>query len=170
MSNAQYSIVHVNGIRMTSSAGGQGDGEGAGDGALITAGGVGDSYDSPPDPYACATSATTTFRSSTLAGMTTSSTVCSRSSMMEIGASPFATSNPSGDDNLLFAALDVRGAAAIIESGNPGLTRIGHHSRGTTAHPDGHCPGFLWQPEPERHGSFPGHVWPQCGGRRRCRD
>ena len=49
--SGQYSTVDVNAARMTTSAGGQDDGEPA-NGALITAGGVGDFNDNPPDPNA----------------------------------------------------------------------------------------------------------------------
>ena len=101
---------------MTSSAGGQDDGEGAGDGALITAGGVGDSYDSPPDPYAC------NFSYYNVPFINTCRYDDELYSLLPFvndgdRGITFATSNPSGDDNLLFAALDVRGAAAIIGRG-----------------------------------------------------
>lgn len=52
----QYSTVTVNDRPMTTSAGGQDDGEEA-NGALITVGGVGDSPDNPPDPDAFPTNA-----------------------------------------------------------------------------------------------------------------
>jgi hypothetical protein len=50
----QYSEVDVNGIRMTSSAGGQDDGVPItiGNGGLLTVGGLNDSNDNPPDPNA----------------------------------------------------------------------------------------------------------------------
>lgn len=49
-STNQVSLVDVNGQRLTSSAGGQDDGE-PNDGALLTVGGIGDSNDNPP-PFA----------------------------------------------------------------------------------------------------------------------
>jgi len=48
--SGQFSTVNVNGNRMTSSAGNFNDGL-AGNGALITVGGVGDSLTTPPDPF-----------------------------------------------------------------------------------------------------------------------
>ena len=47
---AQFSEVNVNGIRLTTSAGGQDDG-GEDDGELITVGGLGDSNTNPIDPF-----------------------------------------------------------------------------------------------------------------------
>lgn len=49
--STQYSTVHVNGQPLTSAAGGQDDGYSA-NGALITAGGIGDSLANPTDPTA----------------------------------------------------------------------------------------------------------------------
>jgi len=52
----QYSIVDVNGERLTTSAGGNDDADiGFDEGALLTVGGTGDSTENPPDPYALAT-------------------------------------------------------------------------------------------------------------------
>ena len=50
----QYSEVDVNGLRLTSSAGGQDDAVDmtSGNGALLTVGGLDDSNANPPDPYA----------------------------------------------------------------------------------------------------------------------
>jgi hypothetical protein len=50
----QFSVVDVNGMRLTRSAGGQDDGIGMvpSNGALITVGGIGDSNDNPPNPNA----------------------------------------------------------------------------------------------------------------------
>ncbi len=49
--NEQSSEVEINGIRLTSSAGGDDDGDGSGnDGSLITVGGIGDTNDNPADP------------------------------------------------------------------------------------------------------------------------
>jgi len=47
---AQYSTIQVNGNFVTSSAGGQDDGEST-DGSLLTVGGVNDSIDNPDDPF-----------------------------------------------------------------------------------------------------------------------
>ena len=48
--DGQFSSVTVNGTRVTSSAGNFDDGT-AGNGALVTVGGVGDSLTNPPDPF-----------------------------------------------------------------------------------------------------------------------
>lgn len=51
--NQQYSILDVNGTRMSTSAGGSDDGLGTPEnGQLITVGGIGDVNTNPPDPYA----------------------------------------------------------------------------------------------------------------------
>ena len=47
----QFSVIDVNGQRVSTSAGGQDDGEGE-DGALLTVGGLGDSTANPVDPFA----------------------------------------------------------------------------------------------------------------------
>jgi hypothetical protein len=90
----QYSTVDVNGVRLTTSAGGQDDGAN-GNGALITVGGIGDNNSNPANPYALPTHA--------------------RSDDELYDLKPFANSgdtsitidthNPSADDNVFFAAL-----------------------------------------------------------------
>jgi uncharacterized repeat protein (TIGR01451 family) len=112
--SGQYSTVDVNGTRMTSSAGGQDDGEPA-NGALITAGGVGDLNDNPPDPNATDTTCVGFFGPAPrcddelynlLPFVNNGDTSLS-----------FRTQNPSNDDNIFFAALDVRGTAAVVGKG-----------------------------------------------------
>ena len=100
----QYSTVEVNGSLITSSAGGQDDGESS-DGALITVGGLGDDRANPSDPTA-----------------TDSQGGCPRcddelyslEGLLAEGNSSLSltTSNPSADDNVFFASLLVRGAQA----------------------------------------------------------
>ena len=47
---SQYSQIDVNGVRLTTSAGGEDDGQSV-NGALLTVGGLDDSNVNPPDPY-----------------------------------------------------------------------------------------------------------------------
>jgi PKD repeat protein len=102
----QYSLIDVNGRRMTSSAGGEDDGQ-TQNGALLTVGGLGDSHDNPSDPYASPTHP--------------------RSDDELYDLSPFVnegdteltvvTSNPSNDDNIFFAAFFLQNAAAVVGEG-----------------------------------------------------
>lgn len=99
----QYSTVTVNDRPLTSSAGGQDDGEEA-NGALITVGGVGDSSGNPIDPLALPTGARSDderydLRPFIPVGTTTVSV---------------ATQNPSNDDNIFLAAF----------VGDPPITQI----------------------------------------------
>jgi hypothetical protein len=112
--SGQFSTVDVNGARLTSSAGGQDDGLGQ-NGALITAGGVGDSNDNPPDPNATDT---------TCMGAKGPAPLCDDElynllPFLHNGDTSltFHTQNPSNDDNIFFAALDTRGAAALVGAG-----------------------------------------------------
>jgi hypothetical protein len=105
---SQYSTVDVNGQRLTSSAGGQDDGQ-AENGALITAGGVGDT-DANPGPYDSAGCDTAPRCDdelySLLPFVTNGDTTLA-----------FTTQNPSNDDNIFFAALNVHASAAIVGEG-----------------------------------------------------
>ncbi len=103
--SAQNSTVQVNGQTVTSSAGGDDDGEHA-NGALITVGGLGDSNDNPADPLALATTARYDDELYSLlpflpAGTTSISTY---------------TINASSDDNIFFAYFQ-SSAPAIIGAG-----------------------------------------------------
>jgi hypothetical protein len=99
----QYSQVDVNGRRLTTAAGGQDDGSDA-NGSLITVGGIGDSTDNPPNPY-------------------DSPADDPRSDDERYDLLPFVkdgdtsividTYNPSDDDNIFFAALEVTGRSVI---------------------------------------------------------
>jgi hypothetical protein len=92
----QYSQVDVNGKRLTTSAGGQDDGSMV-NGALITAGGIGDSRANPPDPNALPTDSRTDDEMYSLLKFITKST----------RAIHIDTVNPSNDDNILFAWFDI---------------------------------------------------------------
>lgn len=102
---AQYSQVDVNGQRLTSSAGGQDDGEGA-NGALITFGGEGDSPTNPADPNAFPTNARSDDELYDLVPFV-------QNGDNEITIN---TQNPSSDDNIFFASLTTNPPVARIET------------------------------------------------------
>jgi len=89
---------------MTSSAGGEDDGEQA-NGALITAGGIGDSNTNPPDPNGDPTSARYDDELYDLKPF-----VNTGDTLINVH-----TINPSNDDNIMFAGLLVSGAAVVGE-------------------------------------------------------
>lgn len=102
----QYSIVDVNGERLTTSAGGQDDGEDS-NGALITVGGIGDQKSNPQDPY-----------SAPVSGARSDDEVYNLIDYVNDGDTSVTiqTENPSFDDNILFAAVCLgatRNVAAI---------------------------------------------------------
>ena len=102
----QYSLIDVNGRRMTTSAGGEDDGQ-TQNGALLTVGGLGDSPDNPSDPHALPTNPRSDdelydLRPFVSAGDTELTVV---------------TSNPSNDDNIFFAAFFLQNAAAVVGEG-----------------------------------------------------
>jgi hypothetical protein len=101
----QYSEVDVNGSRLTSSAGGEDDGEPT-NGALITVGGVGDSATNP-DPFAPNTNPRTDDELYDL------------SSFVTDGATQITvdTRNPSADDNVFFASFTMNPPVEIIDTG-----------------------------------------------------
>ena len=107
----QYSEVNVNGVRLSTSAGGQDDGTGfsfVGNGALLTVGGLDDSPANPP-PFASASTPRTDDELYDLepfvATGNTSITVSTR--------------NPSNDDNIFFAAFFLTVEANIIVNPPP---------------------------------------------------
>lgn len=111
--SSQDNQVNVNGVRISTSAGGQDDGQGA-NGALITVGGNGDDPANPADPFA--------------RGFAPD---CPRCDDEYYDLQPFlaagpvselelTTVNPSADDNFFFAALEVVGATATW---TPSLSR-----------------------------------------------
>lgn len=101
----QYSIVEVNGQRLTTSAGGSDDGVPS-NGALITVGGLGDSNDNPADPYALPTNARSDDELYSLLPFVTASTT----------SIAVYTQNPSNDDNIFFAYF-YTSAPAIVGAG-----------------------------------------------------
>lgn len=121
----QDSSVVVNGSKMTSSAGGQDDCNersqptpswgACENGTLITVGGIGDSTDDPPDPEAndqdCANAAGEPAPRCDDELYNLKPFVSTGSTSIGID-----TVNPSNDDNILFADLDL-GAAGIVGEG-----------------------------------------------------
>ena len=105
----QYSIVNVNGERMTTSAGGQDDGDPItiGNGGLLTVGGLDDSNANPADPYA------------TPSNPKTDDELYNLLPFVENGDTSINvyTQNPSTDDNIFFAALFLGSATAIVGEG-----------------------------------------------------
>lgn len=107
-SSPQYSLVNVNDNRLTTSAGGSDDGDEPKNGALITVGGLDDTNSNPPDPNA-------------IGGYD------SRDDDELYNLLPFVnngdtsitvfTQNPSADDNIFFAVLNMRSAVAIVGEG-----------------------------------------------------
>jgi hypothetical protein len=105
--NAQVSQVDVNTMRMSSSAGGQDDGEVA-NGALLTVGGLGDSNANPPDPFSDPQGDT-------------------RYDDELYNLIPFVnngdtsidvfTVNPSADDNIFFAYMVLNASTAVVGEG-----------------------------------------------------
>ena len=100
----QFSIVDVNGARLTSSAGGEDDG-GSVNGELITVGGIGDSNANPPDPNAPPTNDRSDDELYSLLPFTTRT-----STTIQV-----FTQNPSNDDNIFFAYFEISGAAIVGE-------------------------------------------------------
>lgn len=107
----QWSILNlgVNGQRISSSAGGQDDGQPA-NGALITVGGIGDSNDNPADPFAHWIFGL---------GDRTDDELYSLLPFVNNGDTGFTvfTDNPSNDDNIFFAAITLGANTAIVGEG-----------------------------------------------------
>jgi hypothetical protein len=121
----QYSTVDVNGVRMTSSAGGQDDCSqryaldpvftACGNGSLITVGGIGDELGVPDDPFA------------TDEDCDVDPALAARCDDELYNLKPFTqpnatsidvdTFNPSNDDNIYFASLDLGAEAALVGQG-----------------------------------------------------
>jgi hypothetical protein len=103
----QFSTVDVNAQRLTSCAGNYDDGVGN-DGGLITVGGVGDSTDNPADPN------TQSGEDDELYNLVP---------LLHQGDQQLKidTSNPSGDDNLFLAVVDItaRARATTIDCSDP---------------------------------------------------
>jgi hypothetical protein len=99
----QYSLITVNGQRISTSAGGQDDGSGT-NGALITGGGIGDSRNNPSDPFATDSGGPRTDDEyyNLLPFIKKTDTVIK-----------VDTSNPSNDDNIFFAWFDLSAHADV---------------------------------------------------------
>lgn len=113
----QYSILSlgINGTRISSSAGGYDDGQPA-NGALITAGGIGDMNDNPPDPLA------TDLTCRSAAGLPAprcDDELYNLLPFVSNGATSFTVStlNPSNDDNIFFAAIVLGANTASVGEG-----------------------------------------------------
>jgi hypothetical protein len=114
----QYSIVDVNGRRLTTSAGGEDDGISA-DGGLITVGGIGDNPANPVDPYATPTNPRSDDELYNLAvGNGTNAAPFLSNGMTSFQVN---TLNPSGDDNIFFLGLNVT-AKGNINGGGGGCS------------------------------------------------
>ena len=105
--SGQYSQVDVNGRRITTSAGGQDDGETA-NGALITVGGVGDNTANPANPTALPTSPRSDDE---LYDLRPALSAGDRTVTVD-------TLNPSADDNVFVAAFVGNPPISSISTGN----------------------------------------------------
>jgi hypothetical protein len=123
--DGQYSTVDVNGTRMTSSAGGQDDCFekyavepdylNCENGTLITAGGIGDSTDDPPEPFATDLECIGALGPAPRCD----DELYNLKPFVAEGASTInvATLNPSNNDNIFFASLDLEAATAVVGAG-----------------------------------------------------
>jgi hypothetical protein len=107
IASSQYSIVNVNGVRMTSWAGGEDDGDHT-NGALFTVGGLDDSNANPADPYA-----------SPVGDWRYDDELYNLTPFVKNGDTSINvyTQNPSADDNIFFAALNLKSALAVVGEG-----------------------------------------------------
>jgi hypothetical protein len=104
--SAQYSIIDINGQRLTTSAGGADDAQGTiANGSLITVGGLGDLNTNPADPFALPVNHYSDDELYSILPFITSST----SNVL------VATLNPSNDDNIFLSYFEISGAAIIGE-------------------------------------------------------
>jgi hypothetical protein len=120
----QYSLIHVNEKLLTSSAGGQDDCRqkyeavpayaSCFNGELMTAGGIGDTNENPPNPAA---TPSTCSNSKGEPAPRCDDELYSLVPFINEGEEElkFETVNPSNDDNILFGALEVSGAAIVGE-------------------------------------------------------
>jgi hypothetical protein len=100
----QYSLINVNGQRLTTASGGEDDGGGA-DGMLITVGGIGDSNTNPPDPNATPTGPRSDDELYSLLPLITNTTTSVN----------IFSQNPSNNDNIFLSYFVVSGAAILGE-------------------------------------------------------
>lgn len=107
----QYSLIDVNGQRLTSSAGGQDDAGYMGpNGTLLTVGGLDDSITNPPDPYS-GTQGSPPYRYD--------DELYDLKPFVQTGdvSIQVDTLNPSTDDNIFFAGLFLASAQAVVNEG-----------------------------------------------------
>jgi hypothetical protein len=104
----QFSTIDVNGNRMSSSAGGQDDGESA-NGALITVGGIGDNNLLPLDPNS----------SCDPTGFRQDNELYNYGRFVTNGdtMTTIHTHNPSNDDNIFFAGFFLKSVSAVVGAG-----------------------------------------------------
>jgi len=152
---SQYSTVKVDDKLMTSAAGGQDDcfekysptpnwdGNGpCGNGTLITVGGIGDSLEDPKNPEA------TPGECEAEGGAEVPRCDDELYSLLPFvnsgeSAISFETDNPSDNDNIFFASLEVHGAAAVVGEGitlapSSGTNKVGESHTVTAAVQGGH--------------------------------
>jgi hypothetical protein len=98
----QYSIIDVNGRRLSTASGGEDDG-GPFNGALVTAGGLGDAKTNPPNAFATPTNPRSDDERYNLLPFITSKTKTIR----------IDTVNPSNDDNIFFAWFDFSASGEV---------------------------------------------------------
>jgi len=105
----QYSIVNVNGDRLTTSAGGQDDAVviTMSNGALLTVGGLDDSNANPPNPYATPTTPRSDDELYNLIPSVSDGDT----------AITVYTQNPSNDDNIFFSSLYLASTTAVVGEG-----------------------------------------------------
>lgn len=101
---SQYSIIDINGTRLTTSAGGQDDGT-TGNGGLITVGGLGDLNTNPANPYGTPVNQFTDDEFYSLLPFITNTTT----NIL------VTTSNPSNDDNIFLSYFEISGDAILGE-------------------------------------------------------
>jgi len=103
--SGQYTLIDINGARLTTSAGGYDDGE-PDNGALMTVGGIGDVNTNPPDPFA--TDGGGTFYDDELYSLL--DFIDNTTTNISVN-----TLNPSNNDNIFLAYFELSGAAIIGE-------------------------------------------------------
>ncbi|MCC4769941.1 PKD domain-containing protein [Methanosarcina sp. DH2] len=103
---SQVSNVDVNGVRVTSSAGGEDDGY-SGNGALLTVGGLDDSIENPSDPLAAPINQRTDDELYNLLPFVNNG---------DTEISVF-TQNPSNDDNIFFSYFFLKSTTAMVGEG-----------------------------------------------------
>jgi hypothetical protein len=111
--STQYSEVNVNGTRLTTSAGGQDDGEHRGgneNGELLTVGGLDDNSENPSDPFATGECSEAPRCDDELYDL--KPFVATDATSIEVD-----TLNPSNDDNIFFASLNLSAATAVVGGG-----------------------------------------------------